>query len=118
MSENLKRWAVLDNTTTTGTPCNEEHVKNTQCTDNGTGIISNGGTMDINEKAHFKGVCNMPHDERAPINSFCLFNLMNLGCRVHMNNDVENAFCGNGQMKLEFSDQTNTVHASLIHLMK
>ena len=83
---------ALDSTTTTGVACHKECVKNAQHTDNDKGIIDNGSTMDTNEKAHFEGMCDMPCDERAWTNSFCLFDSINLEHRVCLDSDVENAF--------------------------
>ena len=75
-----------------GVACDKECVENVQHTIDRTGIISDGGVMDIDEKAHFKRVCDMSCDERALTNLFCLFDSMNLGHEVCMDDNEENAF--------------------------
>ena len=65
--ENLRKSLLLDSATTTELICNKNLVNNIRdCEDQG--IISNGGSLNVNQEADLEGVGTVPFSEDAMTN--------------------------------------------------
>ena len=90
-SENLKRWILIDSATTTSMGVNSEICTDIQVAENPTGIVSNGGELDLDFTANVNGVGRLPFNEDGIANLFGMNDLVERGFRVSMDSDVKNA---------------------------
>ena len=90
--ENLKHWILIDSATTTSMGVNPEICTDIQAAENPTGIVSNGGELDLDFTANVNGVGRLPFNEDGITNLFGMNDLVERGFRVSMmDSDVENA---------------------------
>ena len=89
-SENLKQWISIDSATTTSVGTNKEIFHSIQEAKNPTGIIGNGGELDLDSAAEINNVGGMPFNEDGMANLFSVNDLVERGFRVMMDSDQEN----------------------------
>ena len=83
--ENLKRWLLLDTAATSGLGCNEETCQNTQEVNNESGVIGDGGILDVNHVGTLDGIGQQPFNKNSMENVSCAAKLKDADFDIHWN---------------------------------
>ena len=114
--ENLKRWLLIDSATTTSVGTNEDIFHSIELADDPTGMISNGGELDLNCTAEINNAGRRPFSEDGTANLFGMNTLASRGFCMCMDTDQENCIFAK-KTQSENSSQVMAVHISMIHGM-
>ena len=90
-NNNLKKWILFDTASTTHIFSNRKLANNVWNTNNVPGVVSNGGTFDVNQMAHINGIGNVPFSDEGIANLLSMEKLIDAGFRITMDTDKEDA---------------------------